>query len=87
MKPIAIFVVVAAFSVATVAATAKTVNTSGSTNDRMVAGVAGPVAAADTSQHKMKMKMEAKKAKTRTRMAAIKRPLQSQLEPMAAVTD
>jgi hypothetical protein len=70
MKPIAVFIVVAAFSVATLAATAKTVTTQTSTNDRMVAGVAGPVAAANTSQHRMKA--EAKKAKDKADLAASK---------------
>ena len=70
MKPIAIFVVVAAFAVTTLASTARTVTTQGSTNDRMVAGVAGPVAAANTSQHKMKA--EAKKTKAKAKMAAAK---------------
>lgn len=65
MKPIAIFVIVAAFAVATVASTAKTVTAPGNDNERVVAGVAGPQAAADTAQHKMKAKKAAKeKAKT-----------------------
>jgi hypothetical protein len=70
MKPVAIFIVVAAFSVATIAATARTVTTTAGTNDRMVEGVAGPVAAANASQHKMKL--QAKNAKTKPRMAAAK---------------
>jgi hypothetical protein len=68
MKPVAVFILVAAISVAAVAASAKTVTTQTSTNDRMVSGVAGPVAAADTAQHKMKA--EAKKAKDKARVAA-----------------
>lgn len=72
MKPIAIVVVVAAFAVATLASTAKTVTTQGNTNDRMVAGVAGPVAAANTSQHKMKA--EAKRTKAKHKMAATTPP-------------
>jgi len=70
MKPIAIVIVVAAFAVATVASTAKTVTTQGNTNDRMVAGVAGPVAAASTSQHRMKA--AAKKTKVRHKMGTAK---------------
>jgi hypothetical protein len=68
MKPVAVFILVAAVSVAAVAATAKTVTTQTGTNDRMVAGVAGPVAAANTSQHKMKA--EARKAKEKAHLAA-----------------
>ena len=50
MKPIAIFVLVAAFSVAAVATSAKNATAPGDTNERIVSGVAGPKAAADTSQ-------------------------------------
>ncbi len=68
MKPIAVFIVVAAFAVATLAAGAKTVNsTQANSNDQTVAGVAGPAAAADASR-KVPDKMSAstgKKAKTR----------------------
>ena len=65
MKPIAIVIVVVAFAVATLASTAKTVTTQGNANDRMVAGVAGPVAAANTAQHKMKaQKANAKRTAT-----------------------
>ena len=49
MKPIAVFVLVAAMAVATVAAGAKTVNSSQNSNDRTVSTVAGPAAAADNS--------------------------------------
>jgi len=70
MKPIAVFIVVAAFAVATLAAGAKTVtSTEGNANDKSVAAVAGPKAAADAS-HKAADKMtapaEKKKAKTKT---------------------
>jgi hypothetical protein len=50
MKPVATLVLVAAFSIATVAATAKTVTSSqGNANDKSVAAVAGSVAAANNS--------------------------------------
>ena len=70
MRPVAVFILVAAISVAAVAASAKTVTTQTSTNDRMVAGVAGPVASATTSQHKMKV--IAKKAKDKADIVATK---------------
>jgi hypothetical protein len=79
MKPVAVFILVAAISVAAVAASAKTVTTTGSTNDRMVAGVAGPIAAANTSQHKMKA--QAKQAKAKAKMAA------TRAQPAVSVTD
>ena len=56
MKPIAIFVLVAAFSVAAVATSAKNATAPGNTNERIVSGVAGPKAAADTSQRTMAAK-------------------------------
>jgi hypothetical protein len=70
MKPIAVFIVIAALAVGTLAAGAKTVtSTQGNSNDATVAGVAGPAAAANAS-HKTPDKMMApsakKKAKTRT---------------------
>lgn len=68
MKPVAVFILVAAISVAALAANAKTVTTQASTNDRMVSGVAGPVASADTSQRKTKA--DAKKAKDQANLAA-----------------
>jgi hypothetical protein len=68
MKPVAVFILVTAISVAALAANAKTVTNQASTNDRMVSGVAGPVASADTSQRKTKA--DAKKAKGQTNMAA-----------------
>jgi hypothetical protein len=73
MKPIAVFIVVAALAVATHAAGAKTVTSSqGNANDKSVAAVAGPTVAADAS-HKSPDKMTApaakKKAKTRTAQA------------------
>jgi len=73
MKPIAVFIVVAALALATVAAGAKTVTSSqGNANDKSVAAVAGPTAAANAS-HKTADKMTApsatKKAKTKTAQA------------------
>ena len=71
MKPIAIFVLVAAFSVAAVATSAKNATAPGNTNERIVSGVAGPRAAADTSQRTMAAKgqqpskSDLKKAKVR----------------------
>jgi len=57
MRPIAVFIVVAAFAVATLAAGAKTVtSTQGNANDTSVAAVAGPTAAAKSS-HKTADKM------------------------------
>lgn len=53
MKPIAVFILVAALAVSTVAAGAKTVTTSqGNSNDQTVAGLAGSTAAANNS-HKV----------------------------------
>ncbi len=50
MKPIAVFIVVAALAVSTAAAGAKTVNTSqGNANDQTVAGLAGSGTAAANS--------------------------------------
>lgn len=67
MKPIAIFVVVAALSLAAVAASAKTETAPGNTNERLISGVAGPKAAADSSQRTVKgaqpSKSELKNAK------------------------
>jgi hypothetical protein len=77
MKPIAVFIIVAALAVGTLAAGAKTVtSTQGNSNDTSVAAVAGPKAAADAS-HKMPDKMagkmtapaEKKKAKTKTALS------------------
>ncbi len=53
MKPIAIFVLVAAFAVAAIATSAKNVTAPGNTNERIVSGVAGPNAAAETSQRRI----------------------------------
>ena len=75
MKPVAVFVIVAALAVGTLAAGAKTVtSTQGNSNDTSVAAVAGPTAAANASHkvpdNKMAGKMTApaenKKAKTKT---------------------
>lgn len=69
MKPIAIFVLVAAFSAANVAASAKNATAPGNTDERIIAGVAGPRAAAETAQKKMAAKPpskdELRKAKIR----------------------
>jgi hypothetical protein len=57
MKPIAVFILVAAVSVATVAATAKTVNSSqNNSDDRTVSTLAGPAEAANGS-HKVPDRM------------------------------
>lgn len=50
MKPIAIFVLVAAVTVATVAASAKNATAPGNTDERMISGVAGAEASAETSK-------------------------------------
>jgi len=73
MKPIAVFVIVAALAVGTLAAGAKTVtSTQGNSNDTSVAAVAGPTAAANASHRapdKMMSPSAKKKAKTRTARA------------------
>jgi len=73
MKPIAVFVIVAALAVGTLAAGAKTVTSSqGNSNDTSVAAVAGPTAAAKASHSapdKMAGLSAKKKAKTRTARA------------------
>jgi len=75
MKPVAVFVIVAALAVGTLAAGAKTVtSTQGNSNDTSVAAVAGPTAAANASHKvpdnrmagKMTAPAENKKAKTKT---------------------
>ena len=70
MKPIAVFVIVAALAVGTLAAGAKTVtSTQGNSNDTSVAAVAGPTAAANASHRapdKMVSPSTKKKAKTKT---------------------
>lgn len=50
MKPIPIFVLVAAFSMVTVAASAKNETAPGSTNERMISGVAGPTPTPNSSK-------------------------------------
>lgn len=50
MKPIAIFVLVAAVSLVTVAASAKTGTAPGNTDERVITQVAGPPAAAKASR-------------------------------------
>jgi hypothetical protein len=77
MKPIAVFIVVAALAVATVAAGAKTITSSqGNANDKSVAAVAGPTVAANAS-HKVPDKMTgsmAKKTKAKTKTAQVPKP-------------
>ena len=53
MKPIAIFVLVAAVSLAAVAASAKTVTAPGNMDERVISQVAGPKAAAETSKRQV----------------------------------
>jgi hypothetical protein len=77
MKPIAVFIVVAALAVVPLAAGAKTVTSSqGNANDTSVAAVAGPTAAANASHrvpdNRMAGKMTApadKKAKAKIKTA------------------
>lgn len=68
MKPIAIFVLVAAVALGTVAATAKTGTASGNTDERVIAQVAGPPAAArnskKTAAQAQKVKTDAEKTQT-----------------------
>jgi hypothetical protein len=63
MKPIAIFVLVAAVSVAAIATSAKNATAPDNTDERTVAGVAG--AAAETSQRKLKGEQSGKPQKTK----------------------
>ena len=77
MKPIAVFIIVAALAVGTLAAGARTVtSTQGNSNDTSVAAVAGPTAAVKSS-HKMPDKMTAlaEKKKTKTRTAQTQKPV------------
>lgn len=61
MKPVAIFIVVAAFAVASLAVQAKTVTTKqGNTNETSVAAVAGPDAAVKTADHRADVAADAK---------------------------
>jgi hypothetical protein len=67
MKPIAIFVLVAAVSLITVAASAKTGTAPGNTDDRVIAQVAGPPAAATASKKQVEqaaLKKAGKKQKS-----------------------
>ena len=81
MKPITVFIIVAALAAGTLAAGAKTVNsTQGNSNDTSVAAVAGPTAAANAS-HKMpdnkmagKMTAPAEKKKPKTKTALTQDP-------------
>jgi hypothetical protein len=72
MRPVAIFVLVAALSLGAAAVSAKTVNGGGgNANDRSVAAVAGPPKAAnstkaDENAMKQPSKAELKKSKVRT---------------------
>jgi hypothetical protein len=68
MKPIAIFVLVAAVSLVTVAASAKTVTAPGNTDERVISQVAGAAAAADASKKQVE-KAALKKAKDRQKSA------------------
>ena len=71
MKPIAIFVLVAAFAMAAIATSAKNATAPGNTNERMVSGVAGPKAAAETSQRAAAAKGE-QPSKSELRKAKVK---------------
>jgi acyl-coenzyme A synthetase/AMP-(fatty) acid ligase len=70
MKPIAIFVLVAAVALGAVAASAKTGTAPGNTDERVIAQVAGPPAAAKNSKKTAakaeKAKKEADKAQSRS---------------------
>ncbi len=68
MKPIAIFVLVAAVSLVTVAASAKTGTAPGSTDERVISQVAGPPAAAAASKKQVE-KAALKKAKDKQKAA------------------
>lgn len=58
MKPVAIFIVVAAFAVASLAVQAKTVTSQqGNSNETSVAAVAGPDAAAKTADRRVDGKL------------------------------
>ena len=73
MKPIAIFVLVAAVSVVTVAASAKTVTAPGSTDERVMSQVAGPPAAAVASKKQVE-KAALKKARDKQKSAPHNHP-------------
>jgi hypothetical protein len=77
MKPIAVFIVVAALAMATLAAGAKTVTSSqGNANDKSVAAVAGPTVAANASHKKAdKMTAAEKKAKAKIKTAQTQKPV------------
>jgi hypothetical protein len=60
MKPIVIFVLVAAVSLGVVAASAKNEMAPGNTDERIVSGVAGPRAAAETSRRAVAARAENK---------------------------
>ena len=70
MKPIAIFVLIAAVSLATVAASAKTVTASGNTDERVISQVAGPPQAAVTSKKQVE-KAALKKARDKDRQKSV----------------
>jgi acyl-coenzyme A synthetase/AMP-(fatty) acid ligase len=69
MKPVAIFVLVAAFAVAAVVTSAKNATAPGNTNERR--GVAGPKAVAETSQRAAATKGE-QPSKSELRKAKVK---------------
>jgi hypothetical protein len=74
MKPIAVFILVAAFSIATVAATAKTVTSSHSNaNETSVIAVAGP-APAGNKPVAAKDQSSAQPSKTALKKSKIKTP-------------
>ena len=75
MKPIAIFVLVAAFSVAAIATSAKNVTAPGNTDERM--GIAAPKAAAETSQRRVAARVASEgKHLGKLQQAKFKPPLQ-----------
>lgn len=76
MKPIAIVVLVAAVSLVTVAASAKTGTAPGNTDERVIAQVAGPPAAAKNSK-----KTAAKAEKTKKEEEARAKAQQHQHSP------
>jgi hypothetical protein len=69
MKPIAIFVVVAAFSLVTIAASAKTATAPQNDNERVVNTVAGPAPTPKAADAAQPTKKELKKSKVRQKPA------------------
>jgi hypothetical protein len=75
MKPIAVFVIVAALAVGTLAAGAKTItSTQGNSNDTSVAAVAGPTAAANASHRAPDKMVSSSKKKAKSKTAQIQKP-------------